>query len=306
VPPLLDRRLVVVGGKGGVGRSTVVAALALAAVRGGRSTLIAEVVGQADVARVLGAAAGAPLAETRLTHGLHHVTIERRAALREYLREEVPGPVPATIFARSRMFDLFIEAAPGMNELLTIGKIWELVQRPRRRRRARAYDLVIVDAPATGQLVGLLEAPQTYASIARTGPVAHQAEQIRATLRDPRLTAFVAVVTPEQMPVSETAGLHGSMGRVLGRGLDGLVVNRLLPERFTAAESRVVRAAGDDPPLRSARWFDGRLRAQQDQLIRLRAALPDVSMLAELPFLFTDRICRADIQSLADRLGRDR
>ncbi len=299
---MFDRRLVIVGGKGGVGRTTVSAALGLAAARRGLVSLIVEVAGQADVPGVLEASGGASLVEVELASRVHHVTIERRAALREYLREEVPGPLPAAMLTRSRLFELFVDAAPGMNELLTIGKVWELVQRPRHRRDARQYDLVILDAPATGQLLGLLGAPETFGSIARTGPVARQAEAIQAVLRDPELTGYLAVVTPEQMPVSETVSLDRELEHVVGRRLDGVVTNRLFPARFSAQEGDVLADAGDDPPLRSARWFDARARAQRSQLSRLATQLVEVSVLASLPFVFTEHFGRSEVEALANHL----
>jgi anion-transporting ArsA/GET3 family ATPase len=302
VRPLFDRRLVVVAGKGGVGRTTVSAVLGLAAAQRGLVTLVAEVDGQSDVLQALEADRAGVLDEVEISPRLYQVTIDRRAVLREYLRDEVPGPVSAAILARSRLFQLFVDAAPGLNELLTIGKVWELIQRPRHRRRARQYDLVILDAPASGQLIALLEAPETFGSIARTGPVARQAQAIQACLRDPHLTAFVSVLTPEQMPVSETVSLDGELSRVAGRRLDAIILNRLFPRRFTPAESEALARAGPDPALRSARWFAARTRAQRRQLVRLETELPHVPVCAELPFRFTERIRRDDLESLASLL----
>ena len=95
-------------------------------------------------------------------------------------------------------------ATPGMRELLSIGKVWELAQLDRRTRGAAPYDLVIVDAPATGHGVGLLRTPRTFADIARVGPIAHQGRTIADTIADPEFTGVIAVATPEEMPVNET------------------------------------------------------------------------------------------------------
>jgi len=303
VRPLFDRRLVVVAGKGGVGRTTVTAALGLAAAQCGLVALVVEVDGQSDIPYALAADRAGTLDEVELSPRLYHVTIDRRAVLSEYLHDEVPGPVSAAILARSRLFQLFVDAAPGLNELLTIGKVWELIQRPRHRRRARQYDLVILDAPASGQLIALLQAPKTFASIARTGPVARQAEAIQASLRDPGLAAFVSVVTPEQMPVSETVSLDGALSLLAGRRLDAIIVNRLFPQRFTTEEGEALARFGPDPALRSARWFAARARAQRGQLTRLETELCHVPLFAALPFRFTERIRRDDLQSLASLLA---
>jgi anion-transporting ArsA/GET3 family ATPase len=154
----LAERLVIVTGKGGVGKSTVAGALGVAAVGRGLRTIVVELAGRSDVARVLGGEAADRLREIELDPGLHHVTIDRQPALEEYLREELPGSLPAAILARSRLFGLFVDATPGMDELLMIGKVWELTQRPRHKRGARPYDLVVLDGPATGQALALLAA----------------------------------------------------------------------------------------------------------------------------------------------------
>ena len=300
---LLAKRLLVVSGKGGVGKSTVAAALGVVAARRGLRTVVAEVAGRADVARVLGGEAGDRLGEIEVFSGLHHVTIERQPALEEYLRDEVPGPLPAGILARSRAFELFVDATPGMSELLMIGKVWELAQRPRHRRGARQYDLVVLDGPASGQLVGLLGAPRTFSSIARVGPVARQGAVIDRMLGDPSLIGVIAVATPEQMAVSETLSLRAALASEFGIELDAVVVNRMFPSRFSAKDGVALASAPDVAAVCSARWFYGRARAQRAQLARLRRGLVGVRC-TTLPFLFSDELGRADVEHLAGLLER--
>jgi Mrp family chromosome partitioning ATPase len=300
---MFEKRLLIVGGKGGVGRSTVSAALGVAAARRGLSTIVAEVAGQSDVAAVLGVEPAERLREVELEHNLHHITIERWAALQEYLREEVPGVLPAAILSRSNLFELFVEATPGMRELLTIGKVWELTQRPRHTRGARPYDLVVLDAPASGQLIALLGAPRTFSSIARVGPVAHQGSEIDRMLKDPGYVGLIAVTTAEQMAVTEVLSLDGLLTDRFNRRLDAVVVNRMVPARFSGGEASALASAADDPAVRSAQWLYGRVRAQQAQLARLRRGLGSVRR-TTLPYLFTSQLARADIERMADRLGR--
>ncbi len=295
------KRLVILAGKGGVGRSTLAAALAVAAARGGAQVIVAETSGRTDVPPMLGRCAGEPLVETELLPGLHHITIDRRSALEDYLRLEAPGPVPAAVLARSRAFQLFVEAAPGMSDVLTIGKVWELTQHPRHKRHAQAYDLVILDAPGSGQLVGLLAAPRTFGQIARVGPVARQASRIARALTDRSSVGVIAVATPEQMAVTETIALRQALWDELGIELDAVLLNRLFPIRFTRDDERALAAAADDPAIRSARWFHGRARAQHAQLQRLRNELPGLSC-RTLPFVFEAELGRADIERLADLL----
>jgi anion-transporting ArsA/GET3 family ATPase len=298
---LTGKRLLILAGKGGVGRSTVAAALALAAVRSGARVIVAETAGRADVPPLLGRPAQEPMVETELLPGLHHITIDRPGALEEYLRLEAPGPIPAAVLARSRAFALFVEAAPGMSDLLTIGKVWELAQHPRHKRRAQAYDVVILDAPASGQLMGLLSAPRTFSQIARVGPVARQASRIARALTDPTSVGVIAVATPEQMAVTEAIALRRALSDELGIELDALLVNRLFPIRFKPEDDHALAAAPDDPAIRNARWFYRRARAQHAQLHRLRRELSGLSY-TTLPFVFEAELDRADTEHLADLL----
>ena len=271
-----------IAGKGGVGKSTVAAAIALGAAAGGRRTLVAELAGRSDVARLLGGRSGSALVETELGPGLYHITIEREAALEDYLQHEVPGPFPAGRLARSRAFSMFVDATPGMGELLAIGKVWELTRRPRRRRNARPYDLVVLDGPASGQLMALLDAPRTFGAIARVGPVARQAADIDRFIRDPRLTGVVAITTPEQMAVTEALTLRDSLAE-LEVALDAAVVNKTLSIEFSPDEEAALRSAPPDPAVSSALWLSERAESQNRHLDRLRTELPGI---VRLPFVF--------------------
>ena len=214
---LFAHSLVVVTGKGGVGKSTVATALGIAASRRGLRTLVVEVAARDDVSRALGAsgAVGA-YAEQAISDRLHHISIDPQRAMEEYLRRELPAGALAALLSRSRIFTSLTAATPGMRELLTIGKVWELAQPERRTRGARPYDLVVLDAPATGYGLALLKAPDTFASVARVGPVARQGRAMASFLGDPRRTAVVAVSTAEEMPVTETLELRWATTRAAG------------------------------------------------------------------------------------------
>ncbi|MGZ4307003.1 MAG: ArsA family ATPase, partial [Solirubrobacteraceae bacterium] len=298
-PPrrLTTQRLIIVSGKGGVGKSTVAAALALAASRSGLRTLVVEVSGRHDAARLLGTTAMS--SQPQAGPVLEHVSVERHGALRDYLRNEVPGRLPAAMLARSKMFELFVDAAPGLGELLTIGKVCDLAGLGRGRRGDESPDLVVLDAPSSGQLVGMLTAPRTFGSIARVGPVARQAAAIQRVLTDPAAVAVVAVAAAEQMAVSETVALSDHLQEELGIDFAAVVVNKLLPARFSVADAARLSVAGDDPAVRTARWFHARARAQRAQLARLRKGVPGVPS-TTLPLLFVDELDQVALDRLAD------
>ncbi len=161
-----------------------------------------------------------------LAPGLFTISIDPQQAMEEYLRVKA-GPLGQAL-GSSRLFQAFAMATPGMRELLSIGKVWELAQLDRRTRGGAPYDLVIVDAPATGHGVGLLRTPKTFADIARVGPIAHQGRTIADTIADPEFTGVVAVATPEEMPVNETLALADELARD-ELSLDLVIVNARLP-----------------------------------------------------------------------------
>jgi anion-transporting ArsA/GET3 family ATPase len=296
---LLDRPLVVVTGKGGVGKSTVAAALGLAAARRGLRTIIAEVARRDDVSRVLG---GAGVHEDELAPNLHHISIDPQDALEEYLADQLPSRALADVLVSSRAFAYFAAATPGLRELLSVGKVWELAQADRRTPGARPYDLVVLDAPATGHSVGVLVAPRTFADAARVGRVARQGRTIDAMLSDPARTGVVAVARPEEMPVNETLALQDALPDAVGPELGLIVANGLLPDRFTAADVGALRDAPPDPAVRAALTAHARARGQRAQLARLRrgARVPVVT----LPFVSAPMLDARRIEPLVRALER--
>ena len=305
MPALADKRLVFVTGKGGVGKSTVAIALGIAAARRGLRTIVAEVSGQARAAETFGIAPPSG-EEVRLTEGLHAISVDMEHAMEEYLHQRA-GRI-GDVLAASRAFHTFAHATPGMRELLSIGKVWELAQDRRRVTGTQPYDLVIVDAPATGHALGALRAPATFADIARVGPIAHQGSTIDATLRDPRQTAVVAVALPEEMPVTETLALQRRLREAIGQEPAAVVVNACLPERLGPRQARTVAdalARTEDriahAALRTALSEQARAGAQREQVARLAEGVTGAAQL-ELPYVFTETLGPAELGGLADRL----
>jgi anion-transporting ArsA/GET3 family ATPase len=352
---VLDRRLVVVTGKGGVGKTTVAAALALVAAERRLSTIVVELGEQrrlpdlfatpTDAAERARAAAktaarrrsdrarqreegrsdreGGAGAEMALAARLWSVTIDPDQATLEWL-QALGGRVPGRVLASSGAFQYFAAAAPGARELVSMIKVWELTRRERWRKHARSYDLVILDAPATGHALGLLHAPYTFGTIARVGPIFGQAEQVRELLLDPAQTAYLAVTHPTEMAVGETLDLRDGLRSQLGRELDATIVNAALPRRFGGDElKRLARlceegfrengaapggegAARDDARavLRSAqaaaRSAHERARIQHNQIARLRRGGLNVHT---VPFLFSAQLDLDAIATVGRRLA---
>jgi anion-transporting ArsA/GET3 family ATPase len=304
---LSDRTLLYVTGKGGVGKTTVAAALGLAAARLGRRTIVCEVAEQDRMSRAFARHGVRPEMEVELAQDLWAITIDPQRALEEWLGRQV-GPA-VKLLSHSHAFQYFVAAAPGAKELITIAKVWELAQPQRWDRHNRRYDLVVVDAPASGHGIAMLTTPRTFGEIARVGPIRRQAEKVSAMLADPERTGYVAVALPEEMPVNETIDLDGRLRAAVGLGLDAVVVNGMWPERFTSHDVTRLRAAerdGLDPDglaaVRAALAAHERVKAQRAQTRRLEAATG--APVTTLPFLFESELELDHYRRLAGELLR--
>jgi len=302
---LRDRRLLYVTGKGGVGKTTVAAALGLAAAGAGRRTIVCEVAEQDRVSRAFRREGVVAETEVELAENLWAITIDPQQALEEWLARQVGG-AGLRVLARSSAFQYFVAAAPGAKELMTIAKVWELAQTARWDRSGRTYDLVVVDAPASGHGLAMLTTPRTFGEIARVGPIRRQAYKVRDLLADPEQTGYVAVALPEEMPVNETLELERRLPEAVGAGLEAIVVNGMWPDRFTVAEAATLRADGlptdAAASVRAALTSHERARAQRSHLRRLRRAAS--ARVVTLPYLFESEIGLPEFERLAGSLAR--
>jgi len=325
---LLERRLVFTVGKGGVGRTTVTLALALEAARRGRRVLAVELEG----AHALGHALAAQRESRHRSPGIEridHLVVDGRRALEEYLALVIPvRRLLKTIFS-SNVYQYFVAAAPGLKELMAIGKIWYEVERgdrePARGRRGRgstAPDIVVVDGPATGHSLQYLRMPRAAADAFPVGLVHREAERISGLLKDDRSTAVAIVTIAEEMPVNETVEIYAGLGQLeLPRTV--LVVNQVhrapaTDEELVALRAGVAASARDGAPS-----GDGEPAANGDRLFaevvaraeeecgwagihrrnieRLAEAVPLPTVL--LPFIFAEEFCPEHVAELSRTLA---
>ena len=281
-------------GKGGVGKTTVSACLALIAARRGKRVIVCELSEPQRLPEAFGHEGDAD-PEVEIAEGIHSISIDPETAMREYLSDQVGGAL-SKLMTSSRIFTYLAAAAPGMRELLTIGKVWDLAQLDQRRTGDTPYDLVLLDAPAIGHALGMLRTPRTFRDVARVGPISRQAGRIDAFLSDPGLTGVVAVSAPEEMPVNETIEFLAALDADMGMRPDAVVVNGVFPERFTDAEMKRVEAVGGEhPALRAAISEHRRARHQRNQLRRLRRRTSATT----LPFLFAADLGPDDLDHLS-------
>ncbi|HYH62034.1 MAG TPA: ArsA family ATPase [Solirubrobacterales bacterium] len=296
----------IVTGKGGVGKSTVALALGLKAADEGKRTIVCEVSSQERISHAFHRG-NVGFAETELLPNLYGISIDPDEAMREYVLLALKVKAMRNMLFRSKLFTYLAAATPGLKELVTIGKIWELALDERKTKGATPYDLVIVDAPATGHGVGVLQTPNTFANVARVGPIASQAETLHRFITNRRKTGVAIVALPEEMPVNETASLERDLARTVGVAVDQVFLNGLYPERFDADDERALTGAlaeAAEGPARDAisAALSVRTRAvdQREQLTRLG----DITRapVASLPFLFQPELGADELRELVEAL----
>jgi anion-transporting ArsA/GET3 family ATPase len=265
----------------------------------------------------------ADLFETRPIHfeereiqpNLWAMSMDTEASLRQYLALQLKLPLVARVGPLARMFDFVGSAAPGVKEIVTVGKLcWEV--------RERHYDCVVVDAAASGHIVSQLASPQAINSLVQVGLVRQQTGWMLDILSSPATTTVVVVTTPEEMPITETIELRDRLAAETTVDLSAIVVNRVLPELFARSEEAIFdaldtpgpvvqldRALGGpaQPLLDAARLMVTMRRTRTSHLERLRSAIDGAVPLLYVPFIFTRthglRSTRQVAEALSAELG---
>ena len=280
---MLDRKLIFVSGKGGVGKSAVSASLAILAARRGLRVLVVGMVEDLGVASHF-AIEHLTYAPRRARPGIDALAVYRDEALDEYLRLQLHVPRAAPTKVLTRALNVLAETAPGIREIVTLGKpVFEMWK--------GEYDLVLVDAPPLGQLFSYLRAPNTIADLVPAGPIQRQANQMHNALVDGETTSLVLVTTPEELPVLETTAALERLDDEPVITLAAVVTNRVLPELDVSSEQIT---ALPDGPHRGAAIHHQALFAQQARWIEALPVGP------RLPYLFGLRTAGEVAERLAD------
>jgi anion-transporting ArsA/GET3 family ATPase len=328
---LLDRRFILVVGKGGVGRSTVAAAVAAACARRGRRTLLYEANANDRFGHFFGASpVGTQI--TSLARDLYAVNTNPAAAMEEYgmmiLRFR---PVYKMVF-ENRVSRYFLRAIPGLDDYSIIGKAWYHTTESERGKPL--WDTVVFDMPASGHSLSMLRLPKVILETVPEGPLTRDARTLRELLLDERRTAVILVTLAEEMPVNESRELTAALDRELGMRVSHVVINQVHPQRFEdgSLPARVLdtldaqRGAGLAAPgvdlgqlgapatseqrdlaalIAHSQLARGRRRLNERYIAELERSLPIAH--SQLPYLFVPSIGPAEIQALSrtleERLG---
>jgi anion-transporting ArsA/GET3 family ATPase len=302
---LFDKQLVIIAGKGGVGRTTVAAAMALASAHKGKRVLLAQTKSKERLSTLFGVPpVGTELARVR--ERLWAVNMTPAASLREYGAMVLRSEFIARQVLENKVSRAFLHAIPGLEDYSMLGKVW--FHTTEQQDGKRKWDQVILDGPATGHLITMLQIPQAILDAVPEGPLTRPAQAAVELLRDPRRTSMSIVTLAEDLPSNEAIELSRKATETLGVTLGPLVVNALYPPRFVTGVSARALAAlpenvnddGLQPLVTSARTAQRRRELNDKYLERLRRELPVPQ--AHLPYLFTSEFGPRAVEDLATRL----
>jgi anion-transporting ArsA/GET3 family ATPase len=317
----LAPRVLIVSGKGGVGKTTVAAALALVAARQGRTVCLAEVDRKGSLPKLFDAP-GLGYQPKEMSPGVWGMNIVPENALAEYLEVQYHMKRISKAFTSTHFVDYITTAAPGLKDILVLGKIWYLEQGRASSAGEPHFDTIVVDAPAAGHMLTFLSAPMGLSDALRVGPVRRQSDWLLDMVRDPARTRVHLVTLAEEMPVSETLETAEALRTRVGITAGAVFANAVYSKLFTPAEAKRISSldTGDLLPaarevglsidnddmealLGYARFLEARRSIQDSHLRQLRKGVEEP--VVELPFLFSAGLALPDIETLADRVEEE-
>jgi len=302
-----DLRFVIVVGKGGVGKTSVSAALALSLARSGRRVLLAMCNAKERLSHLMQVAPVGPQIRT-IAPGIDAVNMEPSAALEEYGMMVLKVRALYKLIFENRLVAGFLRGTPGIEAWAMLGKAQFHAFETLPNGRAR-YDTVIVDAPATGHGLELLRVPKVILDVVPPGLLRRDAERAWSLFTDPTRAGVLIVTMPEELPSTEAIELYGALRTELKLPVCGLVMNMVLPRLFDATAASALRELQGHVPADSAlsplvRASSTRLSREQVQAQCLERLLQEIPVRSyELPLLFSPDFRRAEIETLSNALA---
>ncbi len=307
---IFSRRLVIQSGKGGTGKTTISAALAVAAAARGKRVLLVEVDTNDRFAPLFGLKAPVGYEIRDVGGGVSALNLDPHLVIIDFFRTHVKLKAVYKQVTESKIFKYFYEAAPGVKEIICMGKVWRLLGERHVFSGKPVWDLIVLDAPATGHGISLLNIAQAaYETL--FGPMKKHAEKIRDMLRDPKTTVLNIVAIPEEMPVNEAADLYALATKQLQMPLGVAFMNAMMPPLYPPEEAEAFAREARGPRLerlvggpRSAAALAAcaRSREERSQMARryearLREAIP--LPVVPIPYVFDADFDRATLETVA-------
>jgi len=308
---LFSRRLIFVMGKGGVGKTTISTALAIAAERMGKRVLLAEI-GDSDAIGQIFINDTLPEAPLKIADRIWGARVNPKTELALYVRHHINSKFFANRITRSRLFDYLVAAAPGLREIMSLGRIWRWTQEAG-SAEPFAYDLIIVDAPATGHALSLLRLPRVLIEMIRFGPIVKEVRELESVLRDPARTWLTLVTLAEELPTNEALQLYQAADADLGMPFKMIFINAVYPRVFTKPELERINdlksfCRGNDTDtsclklLEAADHLIRMRRRQQPYIDRIKSKTRGGGV--EVPVYYTNHLSIGDIGDIASRMIR--
>jgi len=308
---IFDHRLFFVVGKGGVGKTSVSAAMGMTAKRLNKTVLLIEV-GDADAIGQIFDRSTLPDTPIQIQPGLWGVRINAKTVLQEYIKLHVNIPFVASRIVKSKIFEYIIAATPGLKEVMTLGQIWRWEQ-DKTFDNVPHFDTIIVDAPATGHGVSLLMLPQTLINMLVVGPIVEQTRVVHNLLIDPVKTCMTLVTIPEELPVNEALEFKNIAGDKLQMPVQTTFINCVYPNDFSATDGEKINEKLKEmdekdhlkklkPMFEVAKSTIFRRKLQQTYIDQMYAQKQKHETIIELPFVFSHRLSIRDIEPLVQIL----
>lgn len=302
---LLNRRVIFVVGKGGTGKTTMVAALGLAAAKNDKKVLMVETQENDALGMLFGQT---PLTQKPSVLGpnIWGVRINSKMVLDEYIKRYVTVGFVAYQIIHSRVFEHLAVATPGLKEVMSLSEIWRFEQKKDPETDDFLYDHIIVDSPATGHGLSLLRVPSTLKSMFQTGPLATQTGWVQDMLQDSSRTCLLSVTLPEELPINEALEFERTAENDLNIRMASTIVNMVYPQIFSDEEVRTIEKLDhletqkNNPFIEAALRHIARRKLQQVHIRRLTEE--SEHPVFQLPFYDTNSLAWEQIADIAEQI----